>query len=145
METGTEAPKPASALEAIKMPHYCLGPAMHASMAIAVDAPREALMKVYFTNYYEAFLDAKEQKKYVDCLEEDRAAKNFGKDHLEAEGWLKSAQVEMKNYEGYFPAEKRIVDVEQTFSDVSDKVGLARVVITLKDGTKTVEETRFDK
>lgn len=139
------APIAPTALEAIKLPHMCFGRAMHASMVLSVDASPEEKKKVYWDGYFEAFLDAKEQKKYVDCLDEDRADKDYEKNHREAVKWLKYSEDEVEKYKTFFPPEKQIVDVEESFSDISDARGGRRVVITLKDGTKTVEESQFDK
>ena len=126
-----------------KMLHLCFGRAMHASGIPSGNA--EADKKIYFENYFEAFLDAKEQAKYVACLEEDREDKDYSRNHREAEKWLQSSREEAARYKTLFPPEKQITDVEEKFTDISDKRGARRVVITLMDGTQTVSESQFDK
>lgn len=141
-----EAPvlkEPESPLAAIKMPHYCLGRAMHASMAMTGDA--EADKKAAFDNYFEAFLDAREQEKFLACLDEDRADKDYEKSRREGQKWLDWSRSEAEKYGAFFPPEKQIVDVQEKFTDLSDKRGARKVVITLKDGSQAVSESQFDR
>jgi hypothetical protein len=136
-----KAPEPD--ILALKMSRSCLGRAMHASMMLSGDPEKDK--KAAFDNYFEAFLDAKGQQKYVDCLDEDRQDKNYGRNRKEAVKWLKWSQDETAKFKALFPPEKQIADVQEKFTDISDKLGARHVVITLKDGTQTVSDSQFDK
>jgi hypothetical protein len=125
--------------------NICPARAMHASLIVPSDASHDKAMTDYFDNYFESFLDAKEQKKHIACLEQDRQAKDFRKTHDDAEHWLKRSQDETAKYEAFFPPEKRIADVEETFADVGEKRASRHVVVTLRDGTRTVSDSEFDK
>lgn len=134
----------------------CLPRAMHASMALApaaagaVDpAADEERKKEIFTDYYESFLDAKEQAKYVSCLKKNKDSpeysQDFDKTYKEGNWWLKKSQDEADKYKAMFPRGKRIVDVEEQFTDIDQTRAIRRLTITLRDGTKTEIESQFDK
>jgi hypothetical protein len=116
---------------------------MHASRAASVDP--EENKKANFDNYFEAFLDAKEQAKFLACLDADRAAKDYAKNRLEGKKWFKWSHDEAEKYRALYPPEKQIADVVETFADISAKRGSRRVVITLKDGTQAVSESQYDR
>lgn len=141
----------AAALEPLS---FCLPRAMHASMALSAAAPedaaaREERRKQEFTDYFESFLDAREQGKYVVCLEKNKGSKryagSFEEKYAEAKSWLKRSEDEAARLEALYPKEKRIAGVAENFSDLDEKIGLRQVTITLKDGTKSSVESRFDK
>lgn len=147
---------PLSGLEPLEPLSFCLPRAMHAVRALAPRpagggdaAAEEAWKKQAFIDYYESFLDAKEQTKYVACLKKNKHSKeyatNFREKYRQAKSWLKRSQEEVDRHRSTYPRGKRIVDVEEHFTDIDAKRGGRRVVITLRDGTWTVVETQFDK
>jgi len=118
---------------------------MHASRVLSATAPDEERKKVYFNDYFEAFLDAKEQKKYAACLDSGPHGKDFPQRYSDAQSWLKTSRAETEKYRAFFPPEKQITDVEEIFADINAKRASRRVVVTLRDGTRTVSESQFDK
>lgn len=148
------APPAMAALSALEVLSACLPRAMHASAGLPIAGPADAaaqeeLRKQEFEDYYEAFLDAKQQGKYVACVERNKNSKqyagNFEQEYAQAKGWLKQAQDEVEKLEPLFSPDKRIADVSESFSDEGDRAFVRRVTVILKDGTQTSIEKRFAK
>ena len=123
----------------------CLRYAMSASEIPTPGASKEEVEKIRFADYSSAFLDVKEQKKYIACLDGNPRDEDYRADRRRAERELGPRQADVDKYKAFFPPEKQIVDVVQTFTDVSDKLGNDHVVVTLRDGTQTASDSRFEK
>jgi hypothetical protein len=145
--------EPLSPLPTLSM---CLPRAMHASLALApasvgaVDpAADEERQKEMFTDYYESFLDATEQAKYISCLKKNKDspeyAQNYAQKLKEANWWLNKSQDEAAKYAPLFPRKKRITAVEEAFTDIDPSRAIRRLTIIQRDGTKTEIESQFDK
>ena len=119
-------------------------PALSASAIAPLDAVDEERRKIAFRNYYNAFHDSQDLRKYLACLEQSDTPESR-KDRSLAEGWLKRAQSIADKARAFFPAGKSIVDVVETYSDIDEKTGLRRLLVTFGDGTRTVVEERFDR
>ena len=124
----------------------CMPRAMSAAMVLAPDRGRSAeeLQKVHFAPYYESFLDAREQKKYIDCLKAERPA-DYKEKVRQAQGWLKTSRRSQEEHEAFFPAERRIRDVQETFLYPDEKSFTRRVVVIRRDGTQEVVEKTYPK
>lgn len=127
-----------------RLKNVCLARALSAAQLMPIGASAEESRKAAFENYYRGFLDAKGQREYIACLEKDGSPEALAK-RPAAEKWLKSSQAMADAAMAFFPEEKRIVDVTETFSDLDAKQGLRRVVVTLRDGSKTKIESRYDR
>lgn len=119
----------------------CLPRAMHAALAVPRGAPNEQNLAVYFRNYAEAFLDAREQQRYLDCLETQKDAPDSAALIRDARRWLGSARDQMARSMRFFPKERRIVDAREEFIRSADGArATRRLAVTQKDGTRTVFE-----
>lgn len=117
----------------------CLPRAMHAALAVPRGAPNEQNLPVYFRNYAEAFLDAQEQQKYLDCLKGRGDEPDSSVRIREAARGLKGARGQMARSMRFFPKEKRIVEAREEFIRSADGSRTTRrLSVTQKDGTRAV-------
>ncbi len=123
----------------IRMASMCLSRAMHPGQPVLRGTPNDQNLPVYFRNYFEAFLDAKEQRKYLDCLKGERDSPDSAERYARAKAWLKLSQQAVSRNMKHFPKDKRIVDVDESYVRSPDgRTSTRRVVVTQRDGTRTV-------
>ena len=121
---------------------FCMPRAMSALGLLPADTPAQVREEQAFRNYYEAFLDAKEQAIYLDCLKKRWRVPWLHSDYRKGQRWWKTSQsIADKNAPLAGPG-KNIADVEESFSRPETGRTLRRVTIIFQDGTrKTVEES----
>ncbi len=144
-ESATDVTPPA--IQPLSIPRLtmpCLGYAMSPSRVMPVNATPEETKEVAFENYYGAFLNVQGQTKYIACLEKDGSEKALA-DRDQARTWLEGSRKTMAEAMKYFPAEKRIVDAKESYSDVDAKKGRRRVIVTFQDGTTRTVDRYFDR
>lgn len=127
--------EPAASVAAV-LPELCLPRALSA-VEVGSD-PQTA-----FKNYYEAFLDVKEQSKYVDCLSRRWRVPWLHAEYRRGRRWLKDSQRIMARNEPLAGKDERISDVVETFEPKDSGHTLRRVTITLANGSQRVVEETF--
>ena len=120
------------------LPDECLGRAMYAESILPLDASEPAKREQAFRNYYESFLDAKEQGKYVDCLRQRWSVPWVHAEYRQGRRWLKESKRMVAKNEPLVGQDKRIADVEESFEPAGGGQSLRRVTITLRDGAKQI-------
>ncbi|MDE2313781.1 MAG: hypothetical protein KGL04_06380 [Elusimicrobia bacterium] len=121
----------------------CLPYAMSAMCVMAPNSPEFARRECAFRNYYEAYLDAKEQAKYVGCLRRRWAVPWLHADYRRARRWLKTSQAEVARYGPLAGADRRITDVKESFEPQGPGTTLRRLTITFASGKETVVDSTF--
>jgi len=125
--------------------HDCLGRAISASMALDPSRlSKGELWQAHFQGYYNAYLDVREQRKYIQCLKKERP-REYEARVRKAEGWLKMSEDQLKEHEAFFPGNQRIRDARQSFRDLDDQTALETVTVILRDGSEVVVESKFGR
>lgn len=130
------APGFAEAAVPLALPDFCLGRALFAP-GLGTDE------QTAFKNYYEAFLDAKEQSKYVACLDRRWRVPWLHSEFRQARRWLKYSQQVIAQNEPRVGKDERISDVVETFQPKDSGHTLRRVTITLANGSQRIVEETF--
>ena len=110
---------------------------------VPIETTAEDLRNIQFRAYYDSFLDAQGQNKYIDRLEKDLPPGYKG-DIREARGRLETFQKRISKYKILFPEQERIQDAQESFIDLGNKIFIRRIVITLNNGTQKIIEKKHD-
>lgn len=149
-----EGQRPAlEALAPLELGSLCMARAIHAMHAYGSSEPtttdeKKERERRLFADYYEAFLDAKEQRKYIACLTEDRRSRrsfpDWKQDYAQAKSWLRISEGHVSRLKKLQPKTRRIADVTESFYELDQITGGRRVTVTLSDGASEVFDTTFD-
>ncbi len=125
-------------------PTLCLARAMSPLHAMPPGASEAEVRKLGYENYYNSFLNVRDQREYVACLEKENTPDS--KKSLElARKWLEGAQAAAAAASAGLPKEKLIVDAAESYVDENEKHVVRRVVVTTADGQMTVYDHGIDK